>query len=135
MCCMLHEVLTGAPPFRRDTPAETMWAHLHDEPPRLPGHPELNLVMAKALAKDKDERHASCRELIADARAALGLNTAHEADLPGRPLVHHRHAVLAAGLLVTAVVVAAAIVVLTSTNEGRPTAPDGTGVAVIGATG
>jgi ABC-type branched-subunit amino acid transport system substrate-binding protein len=133
--CMLYEVLTGAPPFRRDTPAETMWAHLQNEPPPLPGHPALNPVVANALAKDKDERQATCRELIADARAALGLDTARHAALPGRPLAHHRRTILAAGLLVTAVVVASAIVALTSTNGGRPTAPAGTGVAAIGATG
>jgi serine/threonine-protein kinase len=133
--CMLYELLTGTPPFRRDTPAETMWAHLQAEPPGLPGHPTLDPVMAKALAKDKDERQATCRELVAGARAALGLNPAHQATRPARRLVGHRRTIIAAGLLVTAVVIAAGIVALASTDEARPTAPAGTGVAVIDATG
>jgi serine/threonine-protein kinase len=133
--CMLYELLAGAPPFRRETPAETMWAHLQAEPPRLAGHPALDPVIAKALAKDKDERHATCRGLVAEARAALGLSPAHQTTRRARPLVGHRRAILVAGLLVTAVVVAAGVVALTATDDARPSAPAGSGVAVIDATG
>ena len=37
-----------------------MWAHLQEPPPPLPGHPALDPVLRKALAKDKDERYPSC---------------------------------------------------------------------------
>ena len=30
--CVLYECLAGAPPFRRATEAETLWAHMQDEP-------------------------------------------------------------------------------------------------------
>ena len=30
--CVLYECLAGRPPFRRDTEAETMWAHMQEEP-------------------------------------------------------------------------------------------------------
>ena len=52
----------------------TLWAHVHDPPPPLPdvGH-ELDRVMARAFAKDPAGRYESCGELVASARAALGL--------------------------------------------------------------
>ena len=35
LACVLYECLAGAPPFRRATEAETMWAHMQEEPPPL----------------------------------------------------------------------------------------------------
>ena len=37
LACVLYECLAGAPPFRRETQAETLWAHMQEEPPPLPG--------------------------------------------------------------------------------------------------
>ena len=37
LACVLYECLTGTPPFRRETEAETLWAHLQGEPPSVPG--------------------------------------------------------------------------------------------------
>jgi serine/threonine protein kinase len=71
--CMMYELLTGAPPFRRDTPAEAMWAHLQGDPPPVPGRPALDPVIGKALAKQREDRYDSCREFLAAARDALGL--------------------------------------------------------------
>ena len=35
--CVLYECLTGAPPFKRDTEAAVLWAHVQDAPPELVG--------------------------------------------------------------------------------------------------
>jgi ABC-type branched-subunit amino acid transport system substrate-binding protein/streptogramin lyase len=132
--CLLYEVLSGRPPFRRDTPAETMWAHLQAPPPRLTTRPALDPVIGKAMAKEPDERYATCRELIDAARAAVG-----PAASPGptrrAAVVRHRRLVLGAGLLVLAAVAIAAIVSLTSGGDDRAAAPAGTGVAAIDPTG
>ena len=32
--CVLYECLTGRPPFHRNSEAETLWAHMQEEPPR-----------------------------------------------------------------------------------------------------
>ena len=69
--CVLYECLAGTPPFRRDTQMEAMWAHLQEPPPPLASHPRLDPVVAKALAKEREDRYATCAELIEAARAVL----------------------------------------------------------------
>ena len=71
--CVLYECLAGAPPFRRETEAETLWAQLRDEPPTLVDHPALDATLRKALAKEPADRFEACTELIAAGAAALGL--------------------------------------------------------------
>ena len=73
LACVLYECLAGAPPFRRRTEAETLWAHMQGEAPPLRGRPELNRVLARALAKERDARYPSCGAFIAAASKALGL--------------------------------------------------------------
>ena len=129
--CVLFECLAGAPPFRRETHAETLWAHLHDEPPPLGGHVALDPVLGRALAKERDERFGSCRELMDAASDALGLAAPTRTKRVGPRLVHRRRAILGAGLVLLGAVVAAAIVVLVGGGESAPAAPVGNGVAAI----
>jgi WD40 repeat protein len=73
--CVLFECLVGQPPFRRDSEMAVLFAHLQEEPPapsaQRPGLPAaLDAVIARALAKEPEERHPSCREL---ARATLAV--------------------------------------------------------------
>jgi streptogramin lyase len=70
LACLLHECLTGEPPFPRGSEAATLFAHLEETPPAPPG---LEGVMRRALAKAPEERYPSCAEFVADARRALGL--------------------------------------------------------------
>jgi WD40 repeat protein/tRNA A-37 threonylcarbamoyl transferase component Bud32 len=73
--CVLYECLVGEPPFRRKSDVAVLFGHLEAEPPaasatrpELP--PALDSVIARALAKDPDNRYSTCREL---ARAALAV--------------------------------------------------------------
>ena len=73
--CVLYECLVGQPPFRRDSDIAVVFAHLEAEPPppsaQRPELPAaLDAVIARALAKDPEQRYPSCREL---ARAALAV--------------------------------------------------------------
>ena len=70
-CCT--SAWRAGPPFRRATEAETLWAHMQEEPASLRGHPTLDPVLRKALAKDREDRYRSCAELIDAAARALGL--------------------------------------------------------------
>ncbi|MGH3991748.1 MAG: protein kinase domain-containing protein, partial [Pseudonocardiaceae bacterium] len=72
LACVLYECLSGEPPFRRETEAETLWAHVQEEPPPLPAHPSAYPVLRRGLAKERDERYARCTELIGAAREVLG---------------------------------------------------------------
>lgn len=74
--CVLYECLTGHVPFVKDIDAAVIWAHV-EEPPVPPSaiQPELSsgidMVIARALAKQPGDRYQTCRELIGAARAAL----------------------------------------------------------------
>ncbi len=78
LACVLYECLCGEPPFPRESPLAVLWAHLDDEPPALtdrrPGLPAgVDAVLERALAKDPEDRYATCRELVEALREALGL--------------------------------------------------------------
>jgi ABC-type branched-subunit amino acid transport system substrate-binding protein/DNA-binding beta-propeller fold protein YncE len=128
LACVLYECVTGRAPFRRQTPAETLWAHLQEEPPPLDGHPALDQVLRRALAQDNEERYASCAGVIGAARAALGVAAPGTPMLPA--LVRRRRAVLAAGLLAVAATIAGTVLALTGKEEA-PRAPRGNGVAAV----
>jgi len=70
--CLLYECLAGEPPYPRRSDAAVLFAHLQEEPPTVPG---LERVLQKALAKERDDRYQTCRQLVAAARAELGLGT------------------------------------------------------------
>jgi ABC-type branched-subunit amino acid transport system substrate-binding protein/DNA-binding beta-propeller fold protein YncE/predicted Ser/Thr protein kinase len=132
LACVLYECLAGAPPFRRTTEGETLWAHMQEEPAPLPGQPALDPVLRKGLAKDRGERYGTCAELIEGAAEALGLGVPRVTRRPLVPpaLRGKGRLVLAAGLLLLGAAIAAAIVALTS-GGGSQIEPLGNGVAAI----
>ena len=74
--CVLYECLAGAPPFERGNELAALLAHVNDEPPSLSERraelPEaLDTVVATALAKDRDQRYGTGRELVEATEAAL----------------------------------------------------------------
>jgi Protein kinase domain len=82
LACSAFELLTGAPPFRRDEAMAVMYAQLSEPPPSLssqrPGAPAAaDGVLAKALAKDPADRYASCRDFAEALRGAFGLPPYH----------------------------------------------------------
>jgi serine/threonine protein kinase len=50
--CLLHYLLTGAPPFPRRGDEAKLWAHLSEPPPRS-GHLAMDAVIARALASGR----------------------------------------------------------------------------------
>lgn len=74
--CVLYELLTGSVPFPEESPFATMSAHLKKDPPKpsevVAGLPiGFDAVVAKAMAKNRDDRYNTCRELTTAAKAAL----------------------------------------------------------------
>lgn len=65
---ILYEMVLGHTPFESDTPFTLMYKHINDPPPpprkTMPDLPvEVEQVILKALAKDKDERFQSAGDL------------------------------------------------------------------------
>jgi ABC-type branched-subunit amino acid transport system substrate-binding protein len=74
--CLLFECLAGEPPFRHKSDVALLFAHLREEPPSLIARrpdlpPQVDSVIAKALAKDPEARYLTCRQLVEAAREAL----------------------------------------------------------------
>ena len=69
--CVLHECLTGHPPFQRTRRTAVLFAHAHEDAPALVGLPGLDPVVRRALAKRPDDRFPTCRAFVDAARAAL----------------------------------------------------------------
>ena len=75
--CVLYECLSGQPPFAGRRSMAVLVAHVQEAPPPLAAYPALGPILSRALAKDPAERHMTCREIVEQAREALGTK-----DLP-----------------------------------------------------
>jgi serine/threonine protein kinase len=78
LACSVFEMLTGAPPFVQTQITALILAQMSSPPPSLTSRrPDLPVaadpVFAKALAKKRDDRYATCREFAEDLRQAFGL--------------------------------------------------------------
>lgn len=85
----LHRLLTGSYPYPNRGDRELIDAH-RSEPAPIPSRirPDLpaaiDAVIAKAMAKDPDDRYQSCAELAAAARTALSGDVVSEVSRHGR---------------------------------------------------
>ena len=92
--CVLYQCLTGAVPFPREETAALMWAHVHDEPPPVTAlrpdlPPQVDYIVAKAIAKQPEDRYTTCRELALALRAVTADPAASDDNakaLPATPL-------------------------------------------------
>jgi serine/threonine-protein kinase len=78
LTAVMYRCLTGRIPFPRDNEAATLWAHMTASPPPpsrlrpdLPG--ALDVVIARGMAKDPDERFGSALALAHACSRALGM--------------------------------------------------------------
>jgi serine/threonine-protein kinase len=100
-------LLTGRPPFERDTPMATLVAHVHEPPPPLsdlrPDLPDdLQAVVQRCLAKNPDERYqdadaleqalaaCACADDWNKRDAADWWKRHDNADLPAHPELYER---------------------------------------------
>ncbi|HUP35063.1 MAG TPA: serine/threonine-protein kinase, partial [Candidatus Limnocylindria bacterium] len=161
---LAYELLVGRVPFHADTPLAVIYMHVHDPLP-LPSSanaavgPQVERVLLKALAKDREQRFASAPDLGEALRAALDADSAggllptmtirkggqpaparHSQAAAGaapgaRPLLTSRPLVLgAAGALLIAAIAGAALVSgvrpLATPTTAPSTAP--TAIATVG---
>lgn len=70
LAAAIHHAVAGHPPFERPTLAALFGAHLFAQPPGLEGAEleatdELQAILARALAKDPDDRYERCATFVA----------------------------------------------------------------------
>jgi len=76
LACVLFQCLTGRTPYPRDDDAAVLFSHLSETPPSVTGTdldlpPAIDAVLARAMAKEQDDRYGSCLEFARAARTAL----------------------------------------------------------------
>jgi serine/threonine-protein kinase len=79
LACAAFEMLTGAPPFRREQSLAVMWAQLSAPPPAVTSMrrdlpPAVDQVMARGLAKPPEDRYPNCRAFAAALQEACGVS-------------------------------------------------------------
>ncbi|HTQ20063.1 serine/threonine-protein kinase, partial [Mycobacterium sp.] len=85
LACVLHEALTGAPPYRADSASVLVTSHLMDPVPQAStmraGIPRaLDAVIARGMAKKPEDRYASAGDLAIAAHEALSNPDQDHAD-------------------------------------------------------
>jgi serine/threonine protein kinase/DNA-binding beta-propeller fold protein YncE len=94
LACAAFELLSGAPPFKRDEGLAVVYAQLSEPPPSLSARrsglaPAIDRVMTRAMAKSPADRYQSGREFAAAMREAFGLRSTdsgpESSPAPGRP--------------------------------------------------
>jgi TolB-like protein/Flp pilus assembly protein TadD/predicted Ser/Thr protein kinase len=135
---VLYELLTTKLPFRGEHQAALLYSLLNEEPQPLARFnnavtPELERVVFKALAKDRDERYQHIDDMLADLRrerknleyARTGyMRVSPTAEQPAKVI---RPSKINLKYVVAAVVLAAAVVVIVLFNPFRDTAREGKG--------
>ena len=141
---ILFEMLTGRQPYTADTPAKLMMKHVLDPVPSLrdldPAQlPDADEIVAKAMAKNREERFAGAAELGEAVGALLGseslqLVTERPITGVGKPprgaRLRHRWAWILAGLLLLGTVGGALAMGAAARSESKPT-PDTAPAQVI----
>ncbi|MGY1630940.1 serine/threonine-protein kinase [Geodermatophilus sp. SYSU D01186] len=90
LACVAYAVLVGHPPFDHEDEAAVLWAHMSTEPPppsaERPDLPaSVDRALAAGLAKDRDDRPATCGELMALLEAAPEERPVRERSRPPLP--------------------------------------------------
>lgn len=90
LACVLHQGLTGQPPFPAEAIEQIAVAHMVEPPPKpsalRAGVPAaMDEVVATGMAKDPAQRYASTLELVGAARVALDAGAVRPAPAPPRP--------------------------------------------------
>lgn len=93
--CAAFEMLVGDPPFRREQNLAVMWAQISAAPPsvrqwRPDLSPEVDKVLARALAKSPADRQPTCLEFARELHAACAPLTPATAAGPAAPVAPTR---------------------------------------------
>ena len=133
LACVAYEALAGRPPFTSESDSDfaLLFSHINDPPPKLTdadpeAPPDVDETLARAMAKQPDERFESCREFTQALRRDLNV-TGQRTRQPEQASTRQRRLVIGAAvaLVVVAAAVAAALALTLgggSAGEAEPAA-------------
>lgn len=109
--CILYEVVARRRPFDAESFVDTLYKILHEQVPPIPNAPAaLQRIVQKCLAKEREERYHSIRDVALDLREWLGLHRDSQAlamaTLASRPPVSLRRWFVIAALVALVPIVA-----------------------------
>ncbi len=86
--CVAYNLLTGTVPYQREETIATLFAHVRDPVPSARARrgelsPGVDAVLAKAMAKEQQDRYASCGEFAAALSEALRSPATGPGAVPG----------------------------------------------------
>ena len=89
--CVLHEMLTGKPPFAGDTPLAVAYKHVREAPePPSAANPDvpadLDAITMKSLAKNPENRYTSATEMREDLERFIAGQRVHATPLLGETM-------------------------------------------------
>jgi hypothetical protein len=137
--CVAYECVTGEAPFPRESEAAVMYAHLKETPPKVTAKRAdlpagLDVVVARAMAKQPEDRHQSAGALAGELGAASRGERIEVAG--GGP---RRKRILLASGVAALVAIAVAVVLLVSRGGDKPgtgaSSPPGVGGPAAGLVG
>ena len=67
--CILYEAIAGRRAFEAESFVDTLYKIVHEDPAPFDAPPELERIVQRCLAKNRDERYQSIREVASDLRA------------------------------------------------------------------
>lgn len=94
LACTLFAVLAGQPPYASTNPGQVVMGHIAKPPPRLTEfRPDLpagvDAVLARAMAKSRDDRFATCTAFVDAVRDTLGGHFFAADPARSMPTVHN----------------------------------------------
>jgi predicted Ser/Thr protein kinase len=108
---ILYEMLTGEKPFSGSNPATIMYKILHEEPVppqhlNVTLHPAFNIIIARMLAKDPDQRYQTFGELLQDLKdyKSVGAKKPEEAPAAAAPKAPRRYGMTVLSLILIAAI-------------------------------
>ena len=136
--CLLYECLAGSPPFRRETDAAVMYAHLMQAPPRLteqrPDLPRaVDDVLDRTMSKQPNERYPSAGAAVDELASALGITgeTLPRARRQMRRRRSRRGRRIAIGAIAAGVTVALVATLVVVLGEEPAEATFAPGIAIV----
>jgi serine/threonine protein kinase/tetratricopeptide (TPR) repeat protein len=138
---VLHEMVSGRPPFQGPTGADTLNAILSKPPPRLPSLGadasdqagfELQHIAEKCLAKDPGERYQTIKDVVIDLRNVRRRLESGPMEPAGPPARRRPWAYIAAGLAAGILLAVVLYLMLSPTaDEPAPVTSSKPSIAVL----